>query len=223
MEKGNGAAPGAGLTEGQADGSGQSATGTTGTTRERAKPTPTGDEARARDPWSGVPDLGETTLPDGSTLRRDGEGKFWRPDENGDESVWDPEQGRWMRPEYGSEAPGTEDWPDPGPQWDDAWGGTTPDGWQDVPRSGTTGIAEGTLQRDPSGNYELHTPDGTLRWNEQTGKWNDSSSGREVSNPLDPVEGWQRGAQTDAYHRAHPDQPHPHRSHEGTRQGPVRP
>lgn len=219
MEKGNGAAHGAGPTEGQSEESGQSAAGAT---QERAKPTPSDDETRARDPWSGVPDLGETTLPDGTRLRRDGDGRFWRPDENGDDSVWDPEQARWMRPEDWLEAPGTEDWPDPGPQWDEAWGGSTTEGWQDVPRSGSTDIAEGSLQRDSSGNYELNAPEGNLRWNEQTRKWYDTSSGRESPNPLDPVEGWQRGAQTDAYHRAHPDQPHPHRSARGT-QGPVRP
>jgi hypothetical protein len=209
VEKGNGAEPGAGTPVGEAEESSQSGAGET---REREKPAPTGDETRARDPWSGVPDLGETTLPGGSTLRRDGDGRFWRPDENGEDSVWDPESGRWMRPTDWREAPGSEDWGDPNPEWDEAWGaGSTPEGWQDAPRSGTTKIAEGTLRRDSSGNYELGTPDGTLKWNEQTGKWYDAGSGRAVPNPLDPVEGWQRGAQTDAYHEAHPDQPHPFR------------
>jgi hypothetical protein len=210
MEKGNGHDEGQdqGQSSGQGEGAGQPETEPT---REREKPA-ADDESRARDPWSDVPDLGETTLPDGSTLRRDGEGKFWRPDANGEDSVWDPETGRWMRPTDWRDAPGLDDAPDPNPQWHEAWGGgSTPEAWQDVPRSGTTDIAEGNLARDAEGNYQLNTPEGNLKWNEQTGKWYDAASGRSVPNSLDPVEGWQRGAQTDAYHDAHPDQPHPYR------------
>lgn len=207
MEKGNVAGSGASQDQGQDADQTQTAGGT-----------------KTRDPWAGVPDLGETTLPDGTTLRRDGDGRFWRTDENGNESQWDPEAGRWMRPEDWTESPGTESWGDPSQQWDEAWGGgSKPEGWQDAPRAGTTNIAEGTLSRDSSGTYELRTPDQTLRWNEQSGKWYDSSSGREVAHPLDPVAGWQRGAETDAYQRAHPDQPHPYKSQPGARSGPVRP
>jgi hypothetical protein len=212
VEKGNGAEQDETEDQGQPE---------TAPTQERGKPA--ADATTARDPWAGVPELGETTLPDGTTLRRDGEGKFWRPGEHGEEFVWDPEQGRWMRPDVWKEAPGTDDWTDPTQQWDDAWGGSSPEGWQDVPRAGGTDIAEGTLQRDPDGNYTLSTPEGNLKWNEQTGKWYDSASGRQVDNALDPVEGWQRGAETDAWAREHPDQPHPHRSRAGSDRGSVRP
>jgi len=180
---------------------------------------------RERDPWAGTPELGETTLPDGTTLRRDADGKMWRgPDKDGHENVWDPESGKWMNPDTWTEARGADGWADPSTDWHDAWGGgEMPQGWQDVPRAGSTMIPEGTLSRDPSGDYQLNTPDGqSLKWNEQSGKWYDAASGRESATSLDPVDGWQRGAQSDAWARAHPDQPHPNRTHSGS-EGPLRP
>ncbi len=181
---------------------------------------------RERNPWAGTPNLGETTLPDGTKLRRDADGRFWRgPDRDGRENVWDPEEGRWMKPDTWRQEGGAG-WQDPNDDWHEAWtGDPLPEGWRDVPREGSTYIPEGTISRDAAGNYSLNTPDGqTLRWNEQTGKWYDAGTGRESGHTLDPVDGWKRGADIDANVRAHPEQGgNPYRPQPGTGSGQMRP
>ena len=237
MEKGNEPAQGEGAAEAGPPG-GSSTDPGTGTGTEPLPGGVTGPPAgggqagqrgptRERDPWADAPNLGETTLPDGTKLRRDADGRFWRgPNEDGGEDVWDPEEGRWMNPDTWRESDGAEGWGDPHDDWHQAWTGETlPDGWSDVPQSGSTYIPEGTITRDAAGNYGLNTPDGqSLRWNEQAGKWYDAATGREVTHPLDPVDGWKRGAEIDANVRAHPEQGgNPYRPQPGTGTGQARP
>lgn len=195
---------GGGQAEGEAGGGGS------GSQADQSGPT------RVRDPWAGTPDVGETTLPDGTKLRRDAEGNMWRgPDADGNEHIWDAQEGRWLRDADRRAQPGSEGWGDPASDWHEAWGGQSlPDEWQGVPRSGSTQTPEGSLNRDPAGNYGLETADGgSYRWNEQSGRWYDAQSGRQAPAGVggDPVESWQRGAQADASAKAHPDQPHPYR------------
>jgi len=178
---------------------------------------------RVRDPWAGTPDVGETTLPDGTRLRRDANGNMYRgPDAEGNEHVWDAQSGEWLRDADRTTHPASEGWRDPATDWHEAWGGQQmPPEWRDVPRSGGTQLPEGTLNRDAAGNYRLDTPDGgSYRWNEQSGQWYDAQSGRAAPPGVggDPVDGWLRGAQIDAQMRADPTQPHPFRG-----QGQVRP
>lgn len=175
-----------------------------------------------RDPWAGTPSIGETTLPDGTKLRRDARGNTFRgPDADGREHVWDQERGRWLDTAELRENPGSAGWGDPAEDWQKAWGGQPmPETWKGVPRTGQTQVPEGTLNRDAAGGYGLETPSGqSYRWNEQTRQWYNSETGQQAPPGLggDPVADWRRGADADTHLRAHPEGPRP------TWRGPVQP
>jgi hypothetical protein len=212
MEKGNGEATAGPPVSEAEEGPGGGGTQPQGTDRSATSGQSSGgqqaDQTRERDPWAGTPDSGETTLRDGTKLRRDAKGDMYRgPDSQGREQVWQPDEGRWVDAETRRPGGQSEGWGEPGSDWQEAWGGEPlSDAWKSVPRSGSTKIPEGTLQRDGAGNYRLDTPDGALQWNEQSGQWYDAQSGRQAPPGLgDPVADWQGGTAADAYLQSHPE------------------
>lgn len=161
---------------------------------------------RERDPWAGAPEVGETTLPDGTKLRRDAEGNMHRTDASGEEHIW--HDGSWVSEGTRKPTSGSDGWGDPASDWREAWTGESwPESWKDVPRSGSTRVPGGSLGRDDAGAYTFGADTGgpVFSWNEQSGKWYDASTGHPAPDgvaPPDPVEGWLRGAEADATRRA---------------------